>query len=213
MRLLYGAALGACHSGPVAVAGDWFRVAARSHLAVAETTGLLRLEPMRILLTRRHVMAALPLGLVAARGALASASASSQSPSKAEPEAWPTLAALRGKVVLLDFWASWCAPCRRSFPWMNDLQQRHAAAGFAVLAVNVDHDRALADAFLREVPVSFRLEFDPAGALAQRFDVQAMPTSFLLDRHGQVRMRHAGFREAQRAAREDELKKLLEERA
>lgn len=210
MRLLYGAALGACHSRPGAGSGDWFCGAARSHLAVAVNTGLLRLEPMRILLTRRHVMAALPLGLVAARGALAAPP--SRSPSSPAPESWPALAALRGKVVLLDFWASWCAPCRRSFPWMNELQQRHAAAGLAVLAVNVDHDRALADAFLRDVPVSFRLEFDPAGALAQRFDVQAMPTSFLLDRHGQVRMRHAGFREAQRAEREDELKKLLEER-
>lgn len=156
--------------------------------------------------TRRQLLAALPFCPAAC---VAAARAVAVEP----PPPWPTLDALRGKVVLLDFWASWCAPCRRSFPWMNAMQQRHAADGLVVLAVNVDHDRPLADAFLREVPVSFRLEYDPAGELARRFQVQAMPTSFLIDRQGRVRARHAGYREAQRAMRETELQKLLEETA
>ena len=124
---------------------------------------------------------------------------------------WPVLGALLGKVVLVDFWASWCAPCRRSFPWMNEMQQRHGARGLVVIAVNVDRDRALADAFLSDLPAAFRLEFDAAGAVAQQFKVQAMPTSFLIDRRGQQRVRHAGFREAQRADREAQIQLLLEE--
>lgn len=123
------------------------------------------------------------------------------------------LGALHGKVVLLDFWASLCAPCRRSFPWMNALQQQHGNAGLVVIAVNVDHDRPLADTFLRKVPVSFRLDQGASAELARRLGVQAMPTSFLIDRQGRVRARHAGFREAQRAERENELTLLLEEGA
>lgn len=162
-------------------------------------------------LTRRRLLAALPVLTLATHAATLRPARATPAPTPA-PQ-WPALAALHGKVVLLDFWASWCAPCRRSFPWMNELQQRHAAAGLVVMAVNVDHDRPLADAFLRDVPVSFRLEYDASGELARRFEVQAMPTSFLIDRQGRVRARHAGFREAQRAERENELNLLLEEGA
>ena len=124
---------------------------------------------------------------------------------------WSLLAGLSGKVVLVDFWASWCGPCLRSFPWMNELQQRHAGEGFVIVAVNVDQDRVLADAFLKKLPPRFRVEFDPAGRIATRFGVEAMPTSFLIDRRGQVRARHAGFRDAQRAPREQQIQQLLKE--
>jgi thiol-disulfide isomerase/thioredoxin len=124
---------------------------------------------------------------------------------------WPLLAGLSGKVVLVDFWASWCGPCLRSFPWMNELQQRHAGEGLVIVAVNLDQDRALADAFLKKLPARFRVEFDPAGQVATRFGVEAMPTSFLVDRRGRVRARHAGFRDAQRAPREHEIQQLLKE--
>lgn len=163
---------------------------------------------------RRRLLTALPIAAAVLAGALRPQYGNAGA--KAEPLAaptWPLLQSLHGKVVLVDFWASWCAPCRRSFPWMNDLQQRHAAQGLVVVAVNVDQDRALANAFLREIPVSFRLEYDPAGALAEQFHVQAMPTSFLIDRRGTVRGRHAGFREAQRAERETQIQQLLEESA
>lgn len=124
---------------------------------------------------------------------------------------WPLLDKYEGKVVLVDFWASWCEPCLRSFPWMNDMQRRHGDAGLVVVAVNLDQERGLADAFLKKTPANFHLEFDAAGELARRFGVQAMPTSFLIDRSGKVRIRHAGFRDKQRAERERQIEDLLKE--
>jgi cytochrome c biogenesis protein CcmG/thiol:disulfide interchange protein DsbE len=121
------------------------------------------------------------------------------------------LPALKGKVILLDFWASWCGPCRQSFPWMGELQKRYGGANFVVVAVNLDQDRNLADQFLAATPAGFRVEYDPQGVLASRFDVTSMPTSVLIDRNGQVRERHKGFRQAQLEARELSLSKLLKE--
>lgn len=142
---------------------------------------------------------------------IASAGAASTPPAQAAPR-WPILDAYAGKVVLLDFWASWCSPCLQSFPWMNELQKKYAGDGFVILAVNVDQDRALADAFLKKRPAEFRVEYDAQGAVARQFDVQAMPTSFLIDRSGKVRIRHAGFKEKQRADREREIEQLLKEK-
>ena len=136
--------------------------------------------------------------------------ASAPIPLESRPE-WPLLDKYAGKVVLVDFWASWCEPCLRSFPWMNDLQRRHGDAGLVVVAVNLDRDRKLADAFLGKTPANFHLEFDAAGDLARRFGVQAMPTSFLIDRSGKVRIRHAGFRDKQQAERERQIEELLKE--
>jgi thiol-disulfide isomerase/thioredoxin len=101
---------------------------------------------------------------------------------------------VEGKVIWVDFWASWCVPCRRSFPWMNTMQDKYGEQGLQIIAVNVDKDRALADGFLAEVPAQFSLRFDPAGALAKQFEVQAMPSSFLLDASGRVLERHFGFK-------------------
>jgi|tagenome__1003787_1003787.scaffolds.fasta_scaffold19910136_2 cytochrome c biogenesis protein CcmG/thiol:disulfide interchange protein DsbE len=123
----------------------------------------------------------------------------------------PLLDGLKGKVVLLDFWASWCDPCRRSFPWMSEMQRRYAGSDLLVVAVNVDQDRKAADQFLAAVPAGFRVEFDPAGTLATQFGVTAMPMSFLIDRKGSVRERHTGFREAVKAQREQSILKLLKE--
>lgn len=142
----------------------------------------------------------------------ASVGAAATDPPSAAPR-WPLLDGLHGKVVLVDFWASWCAPCLHSFPWMNELQQKHAGDGLVIVAVNVDQDRALADAFLKKLPAEFRVEYDPAGTLAQQFGVENMPTSFLIDRAGRIRVRHAGFREKQREEREQEIESLLKEPA
>ena len=124
---------------------------------------------------------------------------------------WAVLKGLSGKVVVVDFWASWCAPCLRSFPWMNDLQQRYAGQGLVIVAVNMDQDRKLADAFLSKMPAQFRIEYDAAGNVARQFGVETMPASFLIDRRGQLRVRHAGFRDAQRAEREQQILQLLKE--
>jgi cytochrome c biogenesis protein CcmG, thiol:disulfide interchange protein DsbE len=153
---------------------------------------------------RRRLLAALSLMLTLFAGSSAAA------PVPAAPD-WPLLTSYSGKVVLLDFWASWCGPCLRSFPWMNELQQRYAGEGLIVVAVNLDQERALADAFLQKLPPKFRVEFDATGNIARQFGVEVMPSSFLVDRHGKVRVRHAGFRDAQRAEREEQIKQLLKE--
>jgi thiol-disulfide isomerase/thioredoxin len=99
----------------------------------------------------------------------------------------------KGKVVYLDFWASWCTPCRQSFPWMNELQQMYGSRGLVVIAVNVDHDKALADQFLQRYAPQFKILYDPSGSIAEKYDFRDMPTSFVIGRDGQVKYVHAGF--------------------
>ncbi len=121
-----------------------------------------------------------------------------------------SLHALRGKLVLLDFWASWCTPCKLSFPWMNALQSRLGVRGFQVLAINVDRQRDAADAFLRQTPAKFLVGFDAAGDVPRRYAVKAMPTSLLIAPDGQVLLRHPGFRDDDRPALEAAIDRALE---
>jgi thiol-disulfide isomerase/thioredoxin len=123
------------------------------------------------------------------------------------------LAAHRGKVVYIDFWASWCAPCLRSFPWMNAMQEKYRDAGLVIIAVNVDRRREAADDFLSRVPASFELVYDPAGKLASEFDLGGMPCSFLVDRRGILRGDHVGFRGDDAQHLEQRIRSLLEENA
>jgi thiol-disulfide isomerase/thioredoxin len=104
-----------------------------------------------------------------------------------------SLASLRGKAVLVDFWASWCGPCRQSFPWMNDLQKRYGGKGLAIVAVNLDKDRELAKNFLADVPASFTIVFDASGKTAESYKVKAMPTTFLVSPDGKLLLTHTGF--------------------
>ena len=103
------------------------------------------------------------------------------------------LDSLKGRVVLVDFWASWCGPCRQSFPWMAAVQESLGPRGLRVVAVNLDKERSLADAFLAKYPAPFEVAFDPGGATAERYGVRAMPTSVLVGRDGKVLLVHAGF--------------------
>lgn len=119
------------------------------------------------------------------------------------------LAALRGRVVYLDFWASWCAPCRESFPWMSRLQQGLGTDGLVVIAVNVDRLHADAERFLHDHPAGFRVVFDPDGLLAEKFGVEVMPSSFLIDRAGRVRFHHRGFRLKDRDALAQQVRSLV----
>jgi thiol-disulfide isomerase/thioredoxin len=120
------------------------------------------------------------------------------------------LARYRGKVVIVDFWASWCEPCRHSFPWLNAMQAKYGAHGLVIVGVNVDRERADADRFLHDVPAQFQIVYDPAGALATRYDVPGMPTSFVIGPNGDIVGRHIGFKSGLRDEREAELQKLLE---
>ena len=119
------------------------------------------------------------------------------------------LAPVEGRVVWVDFWASWCVPCRRSFPWLNSMHRKYGAEGLQIIAVNLDKDRALADRFLAEVPAEFALRFDPAGELAKHYGVQAMPSSYLIDADGNVLATHAGFRTADTADYEQAIENAL----
>lgn len=105
-----------------------------------------------------------------------------------------TLDDLRGKVVYLDFWASWCPPCKVSFPWMGRMHQQYADEGLAVVAVNLDTQRSKARKFLEENPAPFTVLFDPEGKVAERYQLKGMPTSLLIGREGEVLWRHTGFR-------------------
>lgn len=120
-----------------------------------------------------------------------------------------SLRAARGKVVYLDFWASWCAPCKQSFPWMDSLHQRYGPQGLVILAVNLDQERDAAERFLTKTPVSFTRLYDPKGETARLFGVSAMPHSFLIDRGGQVRAVHRGFRPSDAEALEADIRKAL----
>lgn len=98
-----------------------------------------------------------------------------------------------GKVVLLDFWASWCGPCKASFPALDELQKQYAKLGLIVLAVNLDDKSETMQTFLKEHPVSFAVVRDVAHKLVEHADVQSMPSSFVIDRSGKVRFTHSGF--------------------
>ncbi len=117
----------------------------------------------------------------------------------------------RGKVVYLDFWASWCAPCRQSFPWMDALQARYGERGLTVVGMNVDPDRHSADEFLQAFKPRFQVLFDPNGSVAQSYSLMGMPETFLIDRTGAVRYKHVGFRLQDQASIPQELEKLLVE--
>ena len=122
------------------------------------------------------------------------------------------LSDLRGKVVYLDFWASWCGPCRHSFPWMNEMQAKYGARGLQVLGVNLDAKRADAEKFLAAQPARFALAFDAQGEAAKQFAVKGMPTSLLIGPDGKVIAVHQGFREEERQDLEARLVAALDAR-
>jgi cytochrome c biogenesis protein CcmG/thiol:disulfide interchange protein DsbE len=116
---------------------------------------------------------------------------------------------LKGKVVYLDFWASWCVPCKKSFPWLHEIKQSYADQGFEVVAVNLDKERKLADEFLQVMDVNFKVAFDESGESASRYKLKGMPSSYLIGRDGKLYASHIGFREKDKAKLEQAIKKLL----
>ena len=113
--------------------------------------------------------------------------------------------------MYLDFWASWCAPCRQSFPWMQKMKMTYESQGLTILAINVDQTRADADRFLERFHPDFQVLFDPEGALAEQFKAKGMPTSVIFDRHGTVRFTHVGFVPVSEEKFEQEIRELLAE--
>ena len=119
------------------------------------------------------------------------------------------LDSLKGKVIYLDFWASWCAPCKKSFPWLNEIQTKYEKQGFKVIAVNLDKDQELAKRFLKHHPAKFLIGYDPEGKIAIQLKVQGMPSSFLIDRKGNIVSSHVGFKEKNIKSLEAEIENLL----
>ena len=102
--------------------------------------------------------------------------------------------AYKAKAIYLDFWASWCGPCRQSFPWMNEMQKKYASHGLKIIAVNTDTEREDADRFLESTPAEFDIVYDPEGDIAMGYGLVAMPTSYYLDGEGNVLANHVGFK-------------------
>lgn len=119
------------------------------------------------------------------------------------------LSSLKGRVVYLDFWASWCEPCRKSFPWMNEMHKRYGGDGLVVIGVNLDQERSEAARFLASTPARFDIVYDAEGKLAERYNVTAMPSSYLIDRHGNIVTRKLGFKMKDKPVLEGKIRSLL----
>jgi thiol-disulfide isomerase/thioredoxin len=119
------------------------------------------------------------------------------------------LSAFKGKTVYLDFWASWCGPCRQSFPWMNEMQSRYGSKGLRVIGVNVDQKTDDAKTFLKDTPANFDIVFDANGSTPRSYAVRGMPTSMLIGPGGKVLSVHSGFKKEQRDELERQIKLAL----
>jgi thiol-disulfide isomerase/thioredoxin len=115
----------------------------------------------------------------------------------------------QGKVVYLDFWASWCKPCQRSFPWMNSLLARYPAEEFTIITINLDAESEAMHHFLDKVKADFDIYHDPSGQIAEQFKIEGMPTSYLIDASGKVVKKHIGFYTKQVGKYEREIEELL----
>jgi thiol-disulfide isomerase/thioredoxin len=101
---------------------------------------------------------------------------------------------LRGQVVMINFWASWCGPCRQEFPVLDQMYRKYKPMGFTLLAVNVESDRTDAERFLASTPVSFPIAYDAENTVSGVYGVSAMPTTLIVDRKGQVRWMHRAYK-------------------
>ncbi|MGS2719144.1 TlpA disulfide reductase family protein [Paraglaciecola aestuariivivens] len=119
----------------------------------------------------------------------------------------------KGKVVLINFWASWCAPCLQEFPFLQQLQQEYAAQDLTVLAINLDQNSEDAKSWLNEVEVDFTILFDPQSKVSQKLNVQVMPTSILLDKEGKQRFIFKGYKPSLQKQYHQAITQLLSEQA
>lgn len=119
------------------------------------------------------------------------------------------LAEQRGDIVLLNFWASWCGPCLQEMPELDRLAKKFQPLGVQVWGVNVERDSAAAKAYLNKVQVQFPILFDSENTVSQAYSVEAMPTTVILDKAGQVRAVHRGYKAGYEKKYEDDIKALL----
>jgi peroxiredoxin len=122
-----------------------------------------------------------------------------------------SLADLKGQVVLINFWASWCGPCRQEMPVLDQLYRRYKAAGFTLLGVNVEPKSADALGFLKATPVSFPILFDTQSKVSTLYEVSGMPSTVIVDRKGNVRYVHHGYKPGDESEYQDQIRSLLRE--
>lgn len=115
------------------------------------------------------------------------------------------LSELRGNVVMINFWASWCGPCRQEMPLLDEFYKKYSKLGFVLLGVNVEEDSSKAANYLKEVPVSFPILYDNTNEVSKMYDIDAMPSTVLVDRNGNMRFLHRGYKPGD----ENEYKKLM----
>ena len=121
------------------------------------------------------------------------------------------LAEQRGNVVMLNFWASWCGPCKQEMPLLDELHKRYSRAGFTIIGVNVERDTEDAKRVLRDIPVSFPVLFDTESDVSKMYDVSAMPTTVMIDRDGNIRHLHKGFKPGYENEYRKQIKQLIRE--
>jgi len=119
------------------------------------------------------------------------------------------LSGLKGKLVYIDFWASWCRPCKKSFPWMIAMKDKFKNQPFEIIAINLDRDKTLADEFLSSQAINFPVAFDPEAKIANEFSVKGMPSSYLIDHKGRLRLRYTGFWNKSKNEKEETIRNLL----
>ena len=117
----------------------------------------------------------------------------------------------RGKVVMLNFWASWCGPCRKELPLLNGLYSQYKDLDFVILGINVDSDSSLADKLLKDIKVDFPILLDPKSDISTQYKVEAMPSSFFIDRNGNLRFLHRGFEDGTEKTYEAHIRALIRE--
>lgn len=115
------------------------------------------------------------------------------------------LSELQGNVVMINFWASWCGPCRQEMPLLDEFYKKYNKLGFVLLGINVEEDSSKAANYLREIPVSFPILYDNTNSVSKLYNVDAMPSTVLVDRNGNLRFLHRGYKPGD----ENEYKKLM----
>ena len=121
------------------------------------------------------------------------------------------LSEFRGEVVMINFWASWCGPCRQEMPLLEELYTQYNPMGFTILGVNVEEDSGKAKQLLKDIPVSFPVLFDTQSKVSKLYDVVAMPSTILVDRDGNVRYLHHGYKPGYEEAYQEQVRALIRE--
>lgn len=163
--------------------------------------------------SRKFAVAALVTGLLigASQAPLAADTPKGPAPDfkLASAKGMVELSKLKGKVVYVDFWASWCTPCRKSFPWLNEINKKYKDQGLEIIGVNLDKSREPIDEFLAKTPAEFTIAYDPSGGAASEYKVMGMPSTYIIDRAGNIAFTHIGFRDKDKDELEGIVKELL----